>query len=157
MVLGNVERFEVVIIVFDIRAAGDLETHARKNIDNLVDHEGQRMRSAALPTTAGKRDIDLVFLDPLRFGLLFDHAKAFIQARLDFTAQVIELFSGARAFLRGQVLQSAQEESESPLAAQDFDPELLDLRCGARLLDSIQNLSLESFQGIVHRTVEISA
>jgi hypothetical protein len=30
---------------------------------------------------------------------------------------------------------------------------LLDFRFRGRLLDSIQNLSLESFQGIVHRSV----
>ena len=48
MVFGNIERFEVVVIVLDIGTAGDLETHAEKNLDDLVDHQRQRVAMATL-------------------------------------------------------------------------------------------------------------
>ena len=36
MIFGKVQRFKIVVIVLDVGAAGDLETQAVKNIDNLV-------------------------------------------------------------------------------------------------------------------------
>ena len=72
MVLGNIERLEIVIIVLDIRSASDLEAHARESVNNLVDRERQRMHSAALPTRPGKGDIDPLVFERLGSGLLFN-------------------------------------------------------------------------------------
>ena len=84
MIFGNIERFEVMVIVFDIRAAGDLETHARKNIDDLVDDQRQRMGAArAAKRVPGKRDIDLFVLERLGLWLLIlDRRNALVQALL---------------------------------------------------------------------------
>ena len=58
MIFGKVQRFKIVVIVLDVGAAGDLETQAVKNIDDLVDHQRERMDPAALQAAAGKRDVD---------------------------------------------------------------------------------------------------
>jgi hypothetical protein len=74
-----------------------------------------------------------------------DRLQLLVEALLERAPDLIELLTGTRALLCGQILEPAQEQGQSPLATQNFDPQLLDLRLGARLLDSIQNLSLESF------------
>ncbi len=43
MVLGNIERLEVMVIVLNVGAAGNFKTHAPKNIDNFIDDERKRM------------------------------------------------------------------------------------------------------------------
>ena len=55
MVFGNIERFEVMIIVFDIGAAGDLEAHAGKDIDDFIDHQRQRMDMASARSASQAR------------------------------------------------------------------------------------------------------
>ena len=81
-----------------------------------------------------------------------DGAKRTSKLIFELATQLIERFADARPFFRWQVLQTAQQQRDRPAAAQGFDPQLFELLHGVGLLDSIQNLSSESFQGIVHRT-----
>ena len=39
MILGNIEGLKVVVIILDVRTTGDLESHAPKDIDDLVHHQ----------------------------------------------------------------------------------------------------------------------
>ncbi len=78
MVFGNIERFEIVVVVFDVRTAGDLEAHAPKDIDDLVDHQRQRMAAAALPARAGEGDVDALGFKRLRLGLIFERAQTLV-------------------------------------------------------------------------------
>src|ERR1041385_3773212 len=72
MILGKIKRFEIVVIVFDVRSARDFESHAPENIDNLVNHECQRMGVSSCGPRAGERDIDARFNKSLGFSLLLD-------------------------------------------------------------------------------------
>src|SRR6266851_8290699 len=54
----NVESGEVVVVVLDVRTAGDLESHCRKDGDSIIEHLEQRMQGTAWPLTARKTDIN---------------------------------------------------------------------------------------------------
>ena len=145
MILRNIERFEIVVIILDVGAARDFKAHAPKDIDDFIDDECERMNASALPARSGKRDIDLLFFERARFGLFFDLNEAFVQALFNEFFELVELLAHLRPLFLGQVLQVSQKERQPSLAAEDFDAHLLDLRFGGRLLDSLQNLSSESF------------
>jgi hypothetical protein len=89
--------------------------------------------------------------------VIFDRGDALVQTRFKLAAQLIERFAGARPFFRRQLFEAAQPQRNRAAPAQDFDPQLFELLLGVRSLDSVQKLSAESFQGIVHLTEKLSA
>ena len=44
MIFGKIQRFKIMVIVLDVGATGDLETQTVKDLDNLIDHQRERMR-----------------------------------------------------------------------------------------------------------------
>ncbi len=108
MVFGNIERFEVVIIVLDIGTAGDFETHAQKDLDDLVDHQRYRVAMATLQPRPRQGDIDFFFGKGLGLGLPVDRSQSCIELLLQSAAQLIEPFAHARPFFRWQIFQTAQ-------------------------------------------------
>src|SRR5512132_677771 len=66
MILGNIEGLKVVVVILDVRTTGDLESHAPKDIDDLVQHKREWMNSSPLPTRPGKGDVDPFVFE--RFG-----------------------------------------------------------------------------------------
>ena len=117
MILGNVERLKVVVIVLDIGAASDLEAHARKDIDDLVDHERQRVHSAALPARPGKGDVDPLVFARLGAGLLFDLPGARFDPFLEQFPQMVQLLAGPRALFRRKLLKAPQHERQPAATA----------------------------------------
>lgn len=58
MVARNVERFEVVVVVFDFRAFGDFIADAAEALLDALQRAGDRMQAAAQLATTGQGDID---------------------------------------------------------------------------------------------------
>lgn len=58
MVARNVERFEVVVVVFDFRAFGDFVADAAEALLDALQRAGDRMQAAAQLATTGQGDID---------------------------------------------------------------------------------------------------
>ena len=54
----HVERFEVVIVVLDLRAFEDLIAEAREDLLHLLAHQAERMAIAEHRRAAGQRDVD---------------------------------------------------------------------------------------------------
>jgi hypothetical protein len=127
MVLRHIEGLEIMIVILDIRTTGDLKSHAQKDIDNLIHHQGERVYPTALPAAPGKGDIDFLLAeDPLPFAPL-QFLKAKINLLLKETPQPVELIPCLGPFLRGDLSQTAQQERELSLPAQVLDPEMVDL------------------------------
>ena len=57
MVGGNIQRLEIVKIVFDFRAVGHFKAHAVKQLDNALQGEGNRVQTAAALAAAGQSHI----------------------------------------------------------------------------------------------------
>ena len=58
VVLRDIERLEVVEIVFDFGAVGHIEAHAVKEFDHALQGQGNRMQAAALLTAAGQSNVE---------------------------------------------------------------------------------------------------
>src|SRR6266571_342777 len=90
----NVEGGKVVIVVLDIRAAGDGESHRCKDIDGLVQHLQQRMQGTAWTSGAGDSDINA--LGRKATGVLFflpasaQGSDAFFEERLDLVGRLTD-------------------------------------------------------------------
>src|ERR1043166_8585512 len=150
MVLWNIEGLEIVIVVFDIRAPCNFETHSPENIDDLVNHKRQRMNPAPFQACSRQRNIDFRFSQNAGLQFLLNNVKPFIESLFQNSFDLVELFPRPRSLFRGQILQPSQEKCQSTLAAQKLHAQLFNLRLGGRLLESLQNLSLESFERFVH-------
>ena len=110
MIFGNIERLEVVIVILDIRTAGDLKAHSPKHIDDFIQHQSQRMSPAPLPARTRKRDVDFLLFEGALFGLFFDDLQAFVQMLLDDSPQSIEFLASLRPFFYGQICEAPQKE-----------------------------------------------
>lgn len=126
MILRDIEGLEIMIVILDIGAARDLKSHAQKDIDDLIHHQGERVYPTALPAAPGKGDIDFLLAeDPFPFTPL-QFLKANIYLLLKETPQPVELIPCLGPFLRGDVSQTAQQEREFSLPAQVLNPEMVD-------------------------------
>ena len=65
MIGGNVQRFEVVEVVFDLGTGGDVEARLAEQLLDAQPHLGDRMQAAARFAAARQRDVD-AFLRELR-------------------------------------------------------------------------------------------
>src|SRR3990170_1652747 len=108
MVRGHIERFEIVIVIFDIRPPGDLKPHGQKDIDNLIHHKCQRMDPTALPPASRKSDIDsLRFEDSLLFAL-FQLPEAKLEPVLHKLPEPVERLAKFRALFGRKLLEAAE-------------------------------------------------
>ena len=81
-------------------------------------------------------------------------------AGVDSAAQQYHQRSGAALpwpLLGSDLPKPAQHECDSTAPAEDIDSDLFQLLLRIALLDAVQNLSLESFQRIIHSTTKILA
>ena len=60
MIGGHIERFEVVIVVFDLGAFEHLVAEAREDLDHFIADQAERVTMAKLRRAAGQRDVDRV-------------------------------------------------------------------------------------------------
>jgi hypothetical protein len=60
MLRRHVERFEVVVIVFELRAFGDVETHPKEDLFDTLAQQRERMPMTDERRAPGKRDVDRV-------------------------------------------------------------------------------------------------
>jgi hypothetical protein len=151
VILGNIERFEIVIVILHVRAARDLEPHAEENIDNFVHHLGDRMDSSSDPPAPGKGDVYASFFQELFFGVapeIFEPAADLLLAAIP---QLVELRPPLRALFRRDLPQAPEEKSDLSIPAEIFDPQALDLLFRGRASDPIRHLLLQAFQGLFHR------
>src|SRR5688572_19829394 len=116
MVFRDIQRFEIVIIVLDIRTTGNLKSHSPKNIDNLIDDNCKRMDVARFPAISRQRHINRFF--PQRFFFLprLDNLKRILKSGFEELSQCVELLAGPRPFIRRKIFEPAQEKGESSLA-----------------------------------------
>src|SRR5438309_5158783 len=116
MIFGKVERFEIMIVVLDIRAARDLKAHAPEDIDDLVGNECEGMSASPRPTRSGQSDVDALFFQRLRFSLLLDRAEPLFEMLFECAAQLIELLSGMPSLFCRQIFETAESKRDAATA-----------------------------------------
>ena len=72
VIRGHVERFEVVVVVFDLGSLEHLVAEAREDLDHFIANEAERVPVAELRHTAGQRDVDGICRAARGSELLFE-------------------------------------------------------------------------------------
>src|SRR5688572_14075654 len=125
MVCGDVERFEVVPVVFDLRTVGDREAAAAKDLFDAATRARDRMQPAETLAPARQRDVDGIAGELRRKLLGFERGAARIQRCAQRFLRFIDL--RARGLARFGIHRPERLELRGDLAflAEQADPNLL--------------------------------
>ena len=90
MVLGNVERFEIVVRRFDFRAFDDREANREENVFDFLKNLANEVMRTDRADDTGKREVNAVFRARGCFGSGFDGSAARFDLRIDMSAQFVQ-------------------------------------------------------------------
>ena len=140
MVLGHVERGEIIPLGLDLGPLGDGEAEVRENLGELIHHLAHRVDAALRGLGRGKRQVELLGREPpIELGI-FERGLAAGQRIGDRFAQRVDLgrFGGARIGVhRPQRLQLGGDFARF---AEHPDAQRLDRRQVGRACDFIQDV-----------------
>jgi hypothetical protein len=110
MLRRHVERFEVVVVVFELRSLDDEKPEAGEDGLDLFpqDREGMPMADSGPP--AWQRDVDGAFRPPAAVGLFEGDG----QPRLDILFELIRELTQSRPFLSGRAAERLQQRRHEP-------------------------------------------
>ena len=143
VVLGNIQRREVVIIVLDFRSAAHPEPGCAKDIDNPPQRTGYRMQPAHRLAAARQRDVDPVgefCLDLHRLEPFPASSDLVNDGLLD----AIDLATGGGPFFDRQLAETLEFGSNQALAAEVPDAHRIQLRQIVRRSDGSLRLFKQS-------------
>ena len=103
MKFRGVERGEVVVVGFDLRAFGNGKAHAKENVLKLGLHLGKRMKSADLELGSRKRDVERFGFDLLLRFKLGDMLSCAFKRLLNRRTDAVAELTDDRAFFGGKL------------------------------------------------------
>ena len=127
---GDVERFEVVEVVFDLGPFDDLEAEVSKERLDPLQGPGDRMEAPGPRSAPGKGDVDPIASElgvhrgpgqrlPARAGRL-----------LQGVLELVERLAGRRPFFGGERAEAPEPPGDDPLAAEETGPHPLHFFAG---------------------------
>ena len=132
MIGGDVQRFEVVEVVFDLGPGGDFEARLAEQLLDAQPHLGDGMQAAARFTAARQRDVDALLRELGGDVRLLELGALGFDGRLDFFLHAIDTRAGFLALLGGELAQLlellgqpaalAQRADARPLRARRYRP-----------------------------------
>src|SRR5688572_15288413 len=115
MIRGHVERFEVVVVVFDFGAFEHLVPEARKDLDYFIADQAERMTVAELRPAPRQRNVHRVSGTPRRGELLFERGKR----GLDFFLQLVGALAERLLLLGRGALERLHERRDPAVTTAD--------------------------------------
>ena len=120
----EVQRFEVVPVVLDLRAVGQLVAQSAENVGDALQRAADRMQPAPRAVPARQRYVD-GFAGQARVERgVFQHGFADRQRLADRIARAIDRFAGGLALVGGQCPQLLQLRGDAAVLAQQGDAQL---------------------------------
>jgi hypothetical protein len=130
MLRRHVERFEVVVIVLDLRAFEHLIPEAREDLDHFIADQAERVTMTELRDAAGQRDVDRVG-GTAACGQL---RVAFGNRAFHFLLEIVgALAERLLQFRRGGLERLHEGGAPAVVAADPPRPQRLQLRVGTHL------------------------
>ncbi len=150
MIRGDVERLEVVKVVFDLRAVLDGEAHLPEDRLQLEPRPGDRVQRAA-PAAAGRQG----HIDPLPFELDRVGGRrrrrgGLLDALLDALLQLVDRLAGLLALLGGQLAELLHQRRDFPLASEEAQAQLFDRIGVAGIRDRLGEFAFDPIEGLAH-------
>ena len=81
MMRREIQRLEVVPVVFDLGTVGEVEAEPREDLVDALERARDRMQAAALAVAAGQRDVDAFGSEAVIERGLFEHAACALRSR----------------------------------------------------------------------------
>ncbi len=140
MVRRNVERLEVVVVVLDFRAVGDVEAHAREQCFQAFERARDRMQSARTYTPPRQRDVNFFSCKLVRPRPHLELFAARRERRRQCLFGVIDQFSENRPLLGRQVAKMLELFGKQAFLAEVVHAQRLDRRHIRGCLDACRGL-----------------
>ena len=135
MLPGHVERFEIVVVQFQLRSREDGESHPHRDLLHFAPHPGQRMGPALRGEIARQSDVQTFRfeLGPALLG--FELPASLSQSRFDPALDPVQALAHPGPFLGSESPQTPQlEGQQTSLTAEIAVPEPGESRLGRDIL-----------------------
>ena len=157
MVPGDIQGFEIIIVVFHFRAFHYLIAHSHEDSFHLFQGNGVGMTVAHLVFPGRKGNVNDLFL---HFGFPdggFHFLLRFFQHGFDFRSGIVHHLSDFRPLLGCHVLHTLQNLGKSALFTQSVYPNLVQLIKGSGSFHLLSDLFLDLFQSVFHKNLLLPA
>ena len=135
MVLGQVQKLEVVVVILHLRALHHLVAHAHEDVHHLRKRDVHRVQRAGAASGAGQGHVDGLRLQARGLFLGGQLPGALLQFFLQRGAHVVHQLAHLRPLLRRQLAHAAQKAGQFALLAQHGHADLLQRGAGLGLVD----------------------
>ena len=150
MILRQVQTFEVVVVLLNLRSFFDRVAHAHERLHDLTKRLIQRMDMPFLLVTSRQRDIDRLTLDALLEALCLELSRFRCDDRLYIRADRIGQSPDDRTFCRREVLHGAEDRRQLALLSQEENFGILQRLLIACRMDLLLRLHLQFVQVFFH-------
>ena len=154
MIRGDVQRFEVVPVVFDLRAVGDGEAGVAEDLLDAPAHARDRMQPADRLAAARQRDVDGIARELRRELLRFERGATLIRALLTSASFASLIFAPAARRASGSIAPSdLQQRGDLAFLAEQANAnlfEFLDVAAPRDLRARACDESLKVLNGFGH-------
>ena len=150
VILRNIQPGEIMIIILNFRTFKHIETHAGKNIDHFIFHQGQRMKMAQRLFFCRKGNIHgFAAVAELQLRLFHLFAQDFILF-FRLYLKIIDQFSHGRPVFPGNSPKALHQSGDAALLAQIVLPESGQAFLGLNLPDPLLHLFPKRFDLLLH-------
>jgi hypothetical protein len=127
MIRGDVERLEVVPVVFDLRAVGDCEPGIAEDLLDAPARARDRMQAAKRLATAGQRHIDGIARELRREFLGFERRAPRVERLRERVLRFVDLRAGGATRFRIHRAQRLEQRGDLALLAEQPHADLLEI------------------------------
>src|SRR6266404_1861286 len=131
MIVGEIERGEVVVVRLDLRALGHREAEPPEDLDDLVEDPHERVHCPGEDRATWQGQIGPLGLQGLTMLLGLEADQTRRELGLESLLGPVDLLAEARAVGRGHLAESAQERRQLTRAAEHTHAHLLEGRRGS--------------------------
>jgi hypothetical protein len=124
MIGGDVERFEVVKVVFDLGAGGNFEAGLSEQLLDAQPHLGDRVQSATRFTATRQRDVDALLRELGCDMSLLELDALFLDERLDLFARAVKTRASFLALIGCELAQFLELFGQPATLAKGADADL---------------------------------
>ena len=125
MVARDIQRIEVVVVIFDFRAGRDGKAELTEETFDTVDGAGNRVQSAVLNTTSRQRDINGFRGQARVKRCAFELGLTRVKRLLDLLFGFVDNRAGCRALFSRQLAQGRHLKGQKPFFTQVFHADVV--------------------------------
>ena len=156
VILGDIERLEIVVFGFHLRTIHHIKAHRLENVDQVLQHDVQRVQSAFFAVATRHGHIQRFVLQTCRLLRSAHRSGAGFQRFLQLGAHLVHQLTHLGALLGGQCAHAAQQAGERAFFAHHLNAKILQLARLAQRLQLLHRLLAQRFDLFFHETTSLT-